>query len=116
MRKGLTLVELVVILGIVLVIPLVFIIKFSVLGKGEHSGYITAIDQDGYIFKNYTVYFKTDNSSSQEDAYCIRREQTKLIEKAKEVNRKRKLVLIHYQGVRGIGLGQCHETEIKSIE
>ena len=91
-------------------------IHFSDLGQGEHSGYITAIDQRGYIFRNYEVYFKTDNSSSQEDMYCINRNNFKLIEKAKKANTSRKQVTITYHGVRGWGFDLCHTTEIDSIK
>lgn len=90
--------------------------KFSSLGKGEHSGFITAVDQRGYIFRNYEIYFKTDNSSSQEDIYCIHRNDAVLIEKAKEANQARKQVTVHYKGVRGIGLGLCDNAQITDIK
>lgn len=40
-------------------------------GRGEHTGYITAVERHGLIFKTNTVYLKTDTQSSQEDAYCV---------------------------------------------
>jgi len=106
---------------IVLVVILVIIfafwgIRFSQVGQGEHSGFITAVDQRGYVFRNYDVYFKTDNSSSQEDEYCINRNNIGLIEKAKKANKLRKQVTLHYEGVRGIGLGLCMGSEITAIE
>lgn len=119
-EKGATLIELVVIVviffmfTITLAIPL--FIRISQIGEGEHNGYITAVDQRGYIFKNYDVYFKTDNSSSQEDIYCINRSNLELIDKAKEANKERKQVILHYKGVRGFGLGLCEGTEIQDIE
>jgi len=39
--------------------------------NGTHTGYVTAIETNGLIFKTVTVYFKTDVESSQEDAYCL---------------------------------------------
>lgn len=54
---------------------LVFIVPFVGLhyetGRGEHTGYITAVERHGVFFKTNTVYLKTDTQSSQEDAYCV---------------------------------------------
>lgn len=40
-------------------------------GRGEHTGYITAVERHGIFFKTNTVYLKTDTQSSQEDDYCV---------------------------------------------
>ncbi len=40
-------------------------------GSGNHSGYITAVQKQGLIFKTGRAYVKTDLSSSQEDIYCV---------------------------------------------
>lgn len=40
-------------------------------GHGQHTGYITAIEQNGIIFKTWTAFVKTDTQSSQEDKYCV---------------------------------------------
>lgn len=118
MKRGFTLVELLVVMFIVVILAGIItapFIHFSQMGNGEHSGFITAIDQRGYIFRNYDVYFKTDNSSSQEDIYCINRNNPDLIKRAQEVNKTREQVTITYHGVRGIGLGLCGWGEIDSI-
>jgi len=104
------------IIGIIVVILVLGGVRLSSIGQGEHSGFITAVDQNGYIFKNYDVYFKTDNSSSQEDMYCINRSNVALIEQAKEANKARKEVVITYHGVRGLGVGLCFGSEIEGIE
>lgn len=39
--------------------------------RGEHTGYITAVERTGLIFKTNRVYLKTDTQSSQEDSYCV---------------------------------------------
>lgn len=39
--------------------------------RGEHTGYITAVEKTGLFFKTYRVYVKTDTESTQEDAYCV---------------------------------------------
>ncbi len=37
------------------------------MNNGKHSGQITAIEKEGVIWKTYTVYVKSDISSSQEE-------------------------------------------------
>lgn len=105
----------VIVIFLVLLAPSVFI-RFQSIGQGTHTGYVTAVDQRGYIFKNYDVYFKTDNSSSQEDLYCVNRANEQLVMALKQASRDRKLVTIGYKGVRAIGLGLCGHTEIYRME
>lgn len=40
-------------------------------GDGEHTGFITAVEKNGLIWKTNTAYIKTDTQSSQEDRYCV---------------------------------------------
>ena len=91
-------------------------IRLSSTGIGEYRGYITAVDQTGLIYQNYKVYFKTDNSSSQEDVYCINRANLALIEKAKAVNKARQLITVTYKGIRGYGWDLCRGEELQTIE
>lgn len=39
--------------------------------QGEHTGYITAVENTGFIFHTWSAYFKTNTESSQEDRYCV---------------------------------------------
>lgn len=39
--------------------------------RGEHTGYVTAVEKSGVFFKTGTAYIKTDTQSSQEDIYCV---------------------------------------------
>jgi hypothetical protein len=39
-------------------------IRYSTTRAGEHTGFVTAVEQEGLLFPNYQVYFKTDKSSS----------------------------------------------------
>lgn len=91
-------------------------IRLSSLGVGKHTGYVTAVDQRGWVFRNYEVYFKTDNSSSQEDTYCVHRDNIELAEKLKQYSLERKLVNITYKGVRAIGFGLCHYAQIIEVK
>lgn len=82
---------------------------------GSHTGYVTAVDQDGVFFTNYQVYVKTDNSSSQEDIYCVNRSNKALIDELRTYSKSRALVTVNYSGNIGIGLGLCHIEEIRSV-
>lgn len=107
------------IVGFVVAIVMVIILPFvrlSSTGTGEHVGYVTAIEQKGYFFRNYQVYFKTDNQSSQEDEYCVNRSNRSLIDKLKKANTARGLVTITYEGVRGFGIDLCIGEEIQSVK
>lgn len=69
---GLALVTLVVTLGAVIIVFTGFHYE---TGNGKHSGYITAVQKHGVIFKTWRAYVKTDLSSSQEDIYCVETEE-----------------------------------------
>ena len=53
---------------------MVFSIFFSFFTptEGSHTGYITAVEKNGIIWKTGRSYVKTDTQSSQEDNYCVR--------------------------------------------
>lgn len=91
-------------------------LHYSTTRESKHTGFITAVEQKGFIFPNYTIYFKTDNSSSQEDQYCLFRNKKDLVQKAKEYNQKRQLVTLTYNGVRAIGVGICNGEEVTNLQ
>ena len=107
-----------VILIVIVVVPfyLMFAIRLSGERGGYHSGYVTAVDQDGLIYPNYQVYVKTDNSSSQEDIYCINRNNPTLANQLKELSKSREQVTLYYEGVRGFGMDLCRGEEIKEVK
>src|ERR1035437_1435824 len=39
--------------------------------NGQHTGYVTSVEQSGIIWKTWRAYVKTDPQSSQEDSYCV---------------------------------------------
>lgn len=90
-------------------------IRLSTVGDGRHTGFITAVEQEGLIFPNYRVYVKTDNSSSQEDVYCVDRRNKELADKLRNFSTGRQLVSISYSGVKGIGFDLCNGEEIKDV-
>lgn len=91
-------------------------IKFSGTGNGSHTGYITAVESSGYIFRNYVVYVKTDLSSSQEDKYCVHRDNSSLADTLKKAAKLKVKITVNYHGVRGIGFGLCDGEQIDTIE
>lgn len=38
---------------------------------GHHVGYVTAVEQNGLVWKTGAVYLKTNVTASQEDKYCV---------------------------------------------
>ena len=40
-------------------------------GRGEHTGYVIAVERTGIFFKTGTAYVKTDATASNEDHYCF---------------------------------------------
>lgn len=78
-QQGLTIIEALVLLaviGIILTIAVsiiapFFLHNFIETSKGNHTGYITAVEHNGLIWKKGRAYIKTDVSSSQEETYCV---------------------------------------------
>lgn len=103
-------------LVIIIFIALFFAISpfvvVNTVGEGMHTGYVTAVDKKGIVIKNYRVYFKTDLSSSQEDMYCIPRDNILLANSAMESQKEREQVTIRYKGNIGFGIGLCEQSEI----
>lgn len=85
-------------------------------GSGQHTGYITAVDQEGLLFKNYDVWIKTELSSSQEDQYCISRFDSELADKIKEASEKRQRVTIKYTNYVTMRPDYCQAEYINSFE
>lgn len=65
------------------------------MNNGKHNGQITAIEKEGLIWKTYTVYVKSDISSSQEDNYCL--EDLSLIPKIEQSSKDRSKVTVLYR-------------------
>src|SRR4051794_33275623 len=40
-------------------------------GRGQHVGFVTAVEKNGIFWKTGLAYVKTDTQSSQEDTYCV---------------------------------------------
>ena len=74
-------------------------------GTGEHVGYITSVEKSGILFKTYTAYLKTDQQSSQEDAYCILDKD--LAKELQEFSENNTRVSVHYFSWLAAGVRNC---------
>lgn len=91
------------------------VVRISSVGQGEHTGYVTAVEQEGYFYKNLRVYVKTSLESSQEDVYCVNGNQTNIKNELQQAQKDKRIVTIKYQGVNGIGLGLCRDYEVIGV-
>jgi hypothetical protein len=75
--------------------------------EGTYKGYITAVEENGAIFKGYNVYIKSELSSSNEEKACINRDDKKLIEKLKTKMENKENVSLKYEGKLLYTIGEC---------
>jgi hypothetical protein len=102
-----------IIIGVIFVIFAIFsLILISAIGihiktmeNGHHTGYVTAIETNGIIWKTDSVYFKTDAQSSQEDRYCVIDKELK--QKLLMFQQTKKLVTITYMQYFSAGWNNC---------
>jgi len=99
-----------IILVLVLVIALSLSGCIETLKNGRHSGQITAIEQNGLIWKTWDVYIKSDISSSQEDRYCV--EDVSLIPQLDMLSKSRTKVTVLYRGEFFVAPWRCTGLEI----
>lgn len=98
------------ILGIIM-FAVLFSVGISLVGlhietnNGEHTGYITAVEKSGVVFKTYTVYVKTDTQSSQEDMYCVI--DDRIIPELKEKSAKKEQVTVVFMDYFSAGVSNC---------
>jgi hypothetical protein len=87
-----------------------FPVKIWGTNHGEHTGLVTASDKEGLIWKTWTIYFKTDAQSSQEDKYCLIDES--LLEKIRDAQEKKQQVTIVYENYAIVGFPLCSGGDI----
>lgn len=88
------------VLFVVLAILLASLLPFAIeTGYGTHTGYITAVGQESILGRNYSVWVKTDLASSQEDKYCVRRDDAGLAEDLRQLSVSRQRVTVSYRSV-----------------
>lgn len=90
---------------IILAIPVFTGIPIESTRGGTHTGYVTAVEENGMIWHKYTVYFKTDAQSSQEDMYCLK--DLSLVDTLRNVEQNKEKVTITYNSYFSNGIINC---------
>lgn len=73
--------------------------------RGEHTGFVTAVQKQGIFYKTGRAYFKTNTQSSQEDEYCVIDE--KIYNQLQELSKEKKQVTIQYFSYLESGIKYC---------
>jgi competence protein ComGC len=94
-----------IIIGILLIIGMIYGIHWETTRNGTHTGTVTAVEENGMIWHTYSVYFKTDAQSSQEDLYCVK--DSNLLETLREKEMNKDKVTITYNGYFLNGISNC---------
>jgi len=81
--------------------------------RGEHTGYITAVETNGLIWKTDSVYIKSELSSSQEDRYCIIDEKITETLKQKAISGEKVTLVFNDWFSRGIK--NCKTSDIAIV-
>jgi hypothetical protein len=84
-------------------------IPYQTTRNGSHTGIITAVEENGFIFKTVTVYVKTDAQSSQEDQYCLK--DKSLIDSLKEFEKSKVQVTVYFNNNVLNGWANCNGEE-----
>lgn len=96
-----------VILGLMYLVGYIYVVGLHYqTGTGEHTGYVTAAEKTGIIFKTNTVYLKTDPQSSQEDAYCV--VDSGLYSQLENLSRQKAQVTVNYISWLVSGVKNCN--------
>lgn len=64
-------VVLIIVLTLTLTLTLTLLVSNIGVSRGTHSGVVTAVETNGWIFVTDRAYFKTSTDSTQEDTYCV---------------------------------------------
>lgn len=103
----------------VILVP-IFLLAWPIFGSfhsptsGEHTGYVTAIENTGLIFHTWTVYFKTNTESSQEDRYCVI--DTNILDQLKYYQKESLKVTVKYDNGFFVPFWQCKSKDSSVIK
>jgi len=96
---------------VVVPIPIITTGVHLEIGRGEHTGYVTAVQKQGIFFKTGRAYLKSDVQSSQEDQYCVTDE--KVFEQLQVIAKENKKVTLKYFSWLANGIKNCEgESDI----
>lgn len=112
--------------AVILVVITLIIIIFLVItsftglpiktGNGNQVGYVSAVENQGLIWKTGRVYIKPTLESTQEDIYCVIDEEVKAKLEIASIEQSR--IKVNHYSVFSAGVTNCQgETAIiKSID
>lgn len=85
-------------------------------GNGSHTGYVTATERNGFLFKTNRAYLKTDNQSSQEDTYCVMNDD--VFKTLQDLQKSKKNISIEFIEYVSQGVFSCNgeSAVITSVE
>ena len=86
-------------------------IHIETTSNGTHTGYVTAIETNGIVFKTTSVYFKTDTMSSQEDRYCLIDLQSDLLNRLKQSEESKEKITITFKDYLVTSLSECKRSD-----
>src|ERR1017187_9656964 len=92
-------------LFVIAVIVLLFIANFHIPNSGQHTGYVSSVEQSGLFWKTWTAYIKTDPQSSQEDTYCVT--DPSVVNQLQSAATQRNLVTVYYSAPMVVWKWQC---------
>ena len=79
--------------------------EWRVTGEGEHTGYVTAIGIEGWFWRTWAVWFKSDTQSTQEDTYCLRDHE--LIPTLQAASRDHRRITITWETYLTVDWAEC---------
>jgi len=98
-----------------MIVTFLFIIFLISLGtglpiqnnEGSYTGYVTAVEKNGAIFKGMNVFIKTELESSNEDIACVAIENQELIAELRKAQEEKRNVTLEYYGLVQFPIGEC---------
>src|ERR1035437_115674 len=101
---------------IIIAIVLLFTANFHIPNSGQHTGYVSSVEQSGLIWKTWTAYIKTDPQSSQEDTYCVTDPNTVITLQSAET--KKSSITVNYSVPWMTWKWQCgyEQSTIQSVD
>ena len=63
---------------------------------GYYTGYVTGVQREGYIWKNYRIFVKAERESSNEDEFCIEQTNSTLANELKELMESETKMTVEY--------------------
>lgn len=84
------------------------------IGNGEQTGYVSAVEKTGLIWKTGTAYIKPTLESTQEDVYCVANDE--LLEQLKTISNEKTNVTVQYISWFASGAKHCNGESAVIIE